>query len=79
MKIYTFDKYYPIVYPSNAGTSLQLYNKKLELLDDERKVIREIKRITKALHDLEHELYIRKNKEVIVNRQVSNPIFDAYV
>jgi hypothetical protein len=79
MKIYTYDKYYPIVYPSNSATSLELYNKKLELLNVEREILREVKRVKKALNDLEHELYLRKNKELIVERQVNNPTFDIYV
>jgi len=79
MKLYSYDKYYPVVYPSNSATSLQLYNKKLELLNVEREILREIKRVTKAFHDMEYELYLRKNKELIVERQVNNPTIDIYV
>ena len=79
MKLYSYNKYYPVVHPTNADTQLQLYNKKLELLNVEREIIREIERVTKAFHDYELELYDLKNKELIVTRQINNPIFDIYV
>jgi len=79
MKLYSYDKYYPVVYPSNAATHMQLHNKKLELLNVEREILREIKRVTKAFHDMEYELYLRKNKELIVERQINNPTIDIYV
>lgn len=79
MKLYSYDKYYPVVYPSNSALHLKLHNKKLELLNVEREILREIKRVTKAFHDMEYELYMRKNKEVIVERQVANPTLDIYV
>jgi hypothetical protein len=67
------------VYPSYSATSLQLHNKKLELLNVEREILRDVKRMEKALRDLEYELYMRKNKELIVERQVNNPTLDIYV
>jgi hypothetical protein len=79
MKLYSYDKYYPVVYPSNSATHLQLYNKKMELLNEEREILREIKRVTKAFHEMEYELYLRKNKELIVERQINNPTIDIYV
>jgi hypothetical protein len=51
----------------------------LELLNVEREILREVKRVKKALNELEHELYLRKNKELIVERQVNNPTLDIYV
>jgi len=79
MKIYTYDKYYPIVYPSNYALNLKLHTKKLELLNVQREILREVKRVEKALRDLEYEVYMRKNKELIVERKVSDPILDIYV
>ena len=79
MKIYSYNKYYPLVYPSYSATSLQLHTKKLELLNVEREILRDVKRMEKALRDLEYELYMRKNKELIVERQVNNPTLDIYV
>lgn len=79
MKLYSYDKYYPVVLPANSDTQLQLYNKKLELLNEEREILREIKRVTKAFHDYELELYDLKNKELIVTRQINNPTLDIYV
>lgn len=79
MKIYSYDKYYPIVYPSNLNVQVELHNKKLELLNVEREINRNIARVTKALHQLEYELYFKKNKELIVERQINDPTLDIYV
>jgi len=79
MKIYSYDKYYPIVYPSNLNVQVELHNKKLELLNVEREIKRNIARVTKALHQFEYELYLKKNKELIVERQINDPILDIYV
>lgn len=79
MKLYSYDKYYPVVQPTNSDTQLQLYNKKLELLNQEREILRKIKQVTKAFHDYELQLYDIKNKELIVSRQINNPTIDIYV
>jgi hypothetical protein len=78
MKLYSYDKYYPVVHPTYSDTQLKLYNKKMELLNVERELLKEIERVTRAFRDYQLELYNIKNKEVIVERQVNNPVFDAY-
>jgi hypothetical protein len=78
MKLYSYDKYYPVVHPTYSDLQLQLYTKKMELLNVEREILREIKRITKAFQDYELDLYEKKNKEVIVSRQLNNPTLDIY-
>jgi len=78
MKLYSYDKYYPVVHPTYSDVQLKMYNKKLELLNVERELIREIKKVTKAFRDYQLELYDIKNRELIVSRQINNPIIDFY-
>ncbi len=78
MKLYSYDKLYPVVHPTYSDTQLKLYNKKMELLNVERELLREIERVTKAFRDYQLDLYNIKNKELIVERQINNPTFDAY-
>jgi len=78
MKLYSYDKYYPVVHPTYSDLQLQLYTKKLELLNVEREILREIKRVTKAFQDYELDLYEKKNREVTVSRQLNNPTLDIY-
>jgi hypothetical protein len=78
MKLYSYDKYYPVVHPTYSDLQLRLYNKKMELLNVERELLREIKRVTKAFQDYELDLYEKKNREVTVSRQINNPTLDIY-
>ena len=78
MKLYSYDKLYPVVHPTYSDTQLKLYNKKMEVLNVERELLRAIERSTKAFRDYQLELYNIKNKELIVERQINNPTFDAY-
>jgi len=78
MKIYSYDKLYPVVHPTYSDTQLKLYNKKMEVLNVERELLREIERATKAFRDYQLELYNIKNKELVVDMQTNNPTFDAY-
>jgi hypothetical protein len=50
----------------------------MELLNVERELLREIKRVTKAFQDYELDLYEKKNREVTVSRQINNPTLDIY-
>jgi hypothetical protein len=77
--ILSFDKYYPVVVPSYNPTQSDLYQKRLELFNIERNIIREIERLTRKFHNYELELYAIKNKELIVERQINNPTIDIYV
>jgi len=76
--MYSYDKYYPVVHPTYSDTQLKLYNKKMEMLNVERELIRAIEKSTREFRDYQLELYTIKNKELIVERQVNNPTFDAY-
>jgi len=76
--MYSYDKFYPVVHPTYSDTQLKLYNKKLEIANIERELVRRIQKATNEFQNFQYELYCIKNKELVVDMQTNNPTFDAY-
>jgi hypothetical protein len=70
--VISFDKYYPVVFPSIWPTSSDLFAKRVERLDAERALNVQIEKQVKKFHQYEYEIYQYRMRQVTLNISVEN-------
>lgn len=68
----SFDKYYPVVFPSIWPTQTDLFAKRVERLDAERALQVQIDKQVKKFHQYEWEIYNYRMKQLVLNIEVVN-------
>lgn len=70
--IRTFDKYYPIVQPSVYPTQLDVFNKRVERMNQERAVNVQLAQQVKKFHQYEWEIYEMRMRQITLNIEIAN-------
>lgn len=70
--IQSFDKYYPVVFPSIYPTQHDVFNKRVERLNEERALNVQIAKQVKKFHQYEWEIYEMRMRQVTMNIQIAN-------
>jgi hypothetical protein len=70
--VISFDKYYPVVFPSIFPTSSDLFAKRVERLDAERALNVQIEKQVKKFHQYEWEIYNYRMRQITLNISVEN-------
>jgi hypothetical protein len=70
--VISFDKYYPVVFPSIWPTQSDLFAKRVERLDAERALNVQIEKQVKKFHQYEYEIYQYRMRQVTLNIEVEN-------
>lgn len=70
--IQSFDKYYPVVFPSIYPTQHDVFNKRVEKLNEERALNVQIANQVKKFHQYEWEIYEMRMRQVTMNIQIAN-------
>ena len=70
--IQSFDKYYPVVFPSIFPTNSDLFAKRVERLDAERALNVQIEKQVKKFHQYEWEIYNFRMRQITLNISVEN-------
>ena len=68
----SFDKYYPVVFPSIWPTQNDLFAKRVERLDAERALQVQIDKQVKKFHQYEYEIYQYRMRQLVINIEVVN-------
>lgn len=68
----SFDKYYPVVFPSIFPTNSDLFAKRVERLDAERALNVQIEKQVKKFHQYEWEIYNFRMRQITLNISVEN-------
>lgn len=68
----SFDKYYPVVFPSIFPTPSDLFAKRVERLDAERALNVQIEKQVKKFHQYEWEIYNFRMRQITLNISVEN-------
>jgi hypothetical protein len=68
----SFDKYYPVVFPSIYPTQHDVFNKRVERLDAERALNVQLEHQVKKFHQYEWEIYEMRMRQVTMNIQIAN-------
>jgi len=70
--VISFDKYYPVVFPSIWPTQTDLFAKRVERLDAERALQVQIDKQVKKFHQYEWEVYNYRMRQLVLNIEVAN-------
>lgn len=70
--IQSFDKYYPVVFPSIYPTQHDVFNKRVERLNEERALNVQLAKQVKKFHQYEWEIYEMRMRQVTMNIQIAN-------
>lgn len=68
----SFDKYYPVVFPSIFPTNSDLFAKRVERLDAERALNVQIEKQVKKFHQYEWEIYNFRMRQITLNISIEN-------